>query len=109
LQQENIQLKRALGEPETSEVAPMAKEQAAVSPPEDLFDDVPTETVAPEVDEEKTTEELEQFLSADSEKLSEPEVEPSEAQASSAPQEEKPSASEKTPEDLLSEFEKILK
>ncbi len=104
LQQENQQLKRALAEASGGSVpdsiAPPTIESAAkIQPPEDLFD---------EVVEDKVTQDLEQFLGG-----SEPEAEAEEAaeeepvKAAAAP-EATEKTSEKSPEDLLSEFEKML-
>jgi len=107
LQQENQQLKKALAEASggsvPDSVAPPTIESAAkIQPPEDLFD---------EVTEDKVTEDLEQFLGDSAPKeeaaeASEEEEAPVAAAAEAAEPKEK--TSEKSPEDLLSEFEKML-
>ncbi|MFP5457171.1 MAG: hypothetical protein ACLGG7_00425 [Bacteriovoracia bacterium] len=116
LQQENQQLKRALGTADVPVAAPVAAaaEVAAVSEDplagvSDLFDEVqsPAAEESPVAD---PTAELESFLSSGDE-ARDPAAELMEAAAE--PREEEPapkaaSSSEKTPEDLLSEFEKML-
>lgn len=105
LQQENQQLKRSLGVAGGS--AAVATESAAVSGGSDplagaadLFDEVASEMASGD----DATAELEQFLSEETPPVeSEKEVE--KALNESAP---KAAANEKTPEDLLSEFEKML-
>lgn len=115
LQQENQQLKRSLG----SSDAPMAagisggSEQWAKETPvmeadnpiasaaSDLFEDVPAKT------EEDATNELEEFLtSGTEEQASDPEKAVESALTKGAAK--SAGANEKTPEDLLSEFEKML-
>jgi hypothetical protein len=105
LQQENQQLKRSLGVSGGS--APIAAEPIAVSGGSDplagaadLF-----EEVASAPSGEDATAELEQFLSEGTESPVESEKEVEKALNDSAP---KAAANEKTPEDLLSEFEKML-
>lgn len=104
LQQENQQLKRALAEASGGSVpdsiAPPTIESAAkVQPPEDLFD---------EVVEDKVTQDLEQFLGgSEPEAAAEEEAEEAPVKAAAAP-EAADKSSEKSPEDLLSEFEKML-
>lgn len=105
LQQENQQLKRSLGVSGGS--APVAAEPVEVaggSDPlagaADLFEEVATAA-----NDEDATAELEQFLSEDSETPLESERAVEEALTENAP---KAAANEKTPEDLLSEFEKML-
>ncbi|MBY0518766.1 MAG: hypothetical protein K2P81_17780 [Bacteriovoracaceae bacterium] len=127
LQQENAQLKKALGgsaaeataisggsEPLAAKAAPVSGGQDPLAGAADLFDDVPSVDEKPEaVDEPEAqndaTEELEQFLSSgEDEAPSEPEaVEASAPEADEAPKKEV-TGNEKTPEDLLSEFEKML-
>lgn len=106
LQQENQQLKRALAEASGGSVPdsiapPTIESSAKIQPPEDLFD---------EVVEDKVTQDLEQFLGgseAEPEAADEGEEEPVTAAAAAAP-EATDKANEKSPEDLLSEFEKML-
>lgn len=104
LQQENQQLKRALAEASGGSVpdsiAPPSIESAAkIQPPEDLFD---------EVVEDKVTQDLEQFLGgSEPQAQAEAEAEEEPVKAAAAP-EASDKSSEKSPEDLLSEFEKML-
>jgi hypothetical protein len=104
LQQENQQLKRALAEASGGSVpdsiAPPSIEPAAkIQPPEDLFD---------EVVEDKVTQDLEQFLGgSEPQAQAEAEAEEEPVKAAAAP-EAADKSSEKSPEDLLSEFEKML-
>ncbi len=105
LQQENQQLKRSLGVSGGS--AQVAVEPTSVSGGSDplagaadLFEEVSASQ------EEDATAELEQFLSAGTEEtVAESEKATEKALNESTP---KAAASEKTPEDLLSEFEKML-
>lgn len=104
LQQENQQLKRALAEASGGSVpdsiAPPNIESAAkIQPPEDLFD---------EVVEDKVTQDLEQFLGGSGPNAqAEAEAKEEPVKAAAAP-EATDKSSEKSPEDLLSEFEKML-
>lgn len=104
LQQENQQLKRALAEASGGSVpdsiAPPSIESAAkINPPEDLFD---------EVVEDKVTQDLEQFLGgSEPQAQAEAEAEEEPVKAAAAP-EAADKSNEKSPEDLLSEFEKML-
>jgi len=104
LQQENQQLKRALAEASGGSVpdsiAPPSIESAAkIQPPEDLFD---------EVVEDKVTQDLEQFLGgSEPQAQAEAEAEEEPVKAAAAP-EASDKSNEKSPEDLLSEFEKML-
>ena len=119
LQQENQQLKRSLGVAGGSSAveAPVAVSggQDPLAEVADLFEEVGEP--APEAEapaEEDATAELEQFLSAGTEEpVSEPEENLDPEKAVEAALTEKPAAkaaaaNEKTPEDLLSEFEKML-
>lgn len=109
LQQENEQLKRSLGVsgqkmPEIREEAPVAVSQAEVS---DLFENLG------QTDTQSDNSALEDFLSSPTESTPEEESElisedPLMASEEEAPAAENKSKSEKTPEDLLSEFEKML-
>lgn len=105
LQQENQQLKRSLGmsggsAPAPVEAAPVSGGQDPLAGAADLFEEVPVAT------EDDATAELEQFLSAGTEEpAAESEQATEKALNESTP---KAAASEKTPEDLLSEFEKML-
>ena len=105
LQQENEQLKRSLGV--SGERAPIAAEPIAVSGGSDPLADAADlfEEVASAPSDEDATAELEQFLSEGTESPVESEKEVEKALNDSAP---KAAANEKTPEDLLSEFEKML-
>lgn len=107
LQQENEQLKRSLGAqgiaiPVVQEAAPKLQ----VDPVEvnDLFEDLgQTDTAASD------NSALEEFLSSPTETEAEPEAEEiPEPALQAAPVEENKTKSDKTPEDLLSEFEKML-
>lgn len=105
LQQENQQLKRSLGVSGGS--AQVAEESTSVSGGSDplagaadLF-----EEVAAASSDDDATAELEQFLSEGTETPVESEKEVEKALNETAP---KAAANEKTPEDLLSEFEKML-
>lgn len=121
LQQENQQLKRALGTADVpvaaapapvAEVADVAAVADAVDPlagVSDLFDEVPA-AAAEESPVADPTAELESFLSGGSE-ASEPAEDLMDAAPAARQEEPAPKAasgSEKTPEDLLSEFEKML-
>lgn len=119
LQQENAQLKRALADASGGSVPdsiapPTIESGAKVTPPEDLFDEVSeslaVETAQEEPSEDKVTEDLEQFLGgseAQAADESSDEGEDNPAMAA-APEDSKSKAPEKSPEDLLSEFEKML-
>ena len=109
LQQENEQLKKSLAGqgqkiPEPKEEAPKALDQAEVS---DLFEDL-VQAEAKNTDNEA----LEDFLSAPNESApdeqGEANAEDLMASMDEAPAAEAKPKSEKTPEDLLSEFEKML-
>jgi hypothetical protein len=129
LQQENQQLKRALGEDAAGSIAKVDVPKAAspkgqdpLAGAADLFDEVPEEestvaeaevveeVIAPEevaaASEESTTAELEEFLSGPSVSDSSAEVALGGSEKE-APKTES-TGNEKTPEDLLSEFEKML-
>ena len=120
LQQENQQLKRTLSEVSSgnasASLAPPEVETAAkVNPPEDLFDEVSesltkTETNQEGAQQDKITEDLEQFLgTAQPEAIKDSNEEASAGAAISATAESsKDKSAEKSPEDLLSEFEKML-
>lgn len=105
LQQENQQLKRSLGmsggsAPAPVEATPVSGGQDPLAGAADLFEDVPVAA------EDDATAELEQFLSAGTEEpTTESEQATEKALNESTP---KAAANEKTPEDLLSEFEKML-
>lgn len=104
LQQENQQLKRSLAEASgggvPDSIAPPSIESGAkINPPEDLFD---------EVVEDKVTQDLEQFLGgSEPQAQAEAEAEEEPVKAAAAP-ESADKSNEKSPEDLLSEFEKML-
>lgn len=139
LQQENQQLKRALGQDPTA--ASPAVEAPVATPPKaagpkgqdplagaaDLFDEVPVEdssaadnevaeemleASAPEEvaasAEESTTAELEEFLTGGSEAEAPKEVAMGGSEKEAPASKAEPTGNEKTPEDLLSEFEKML-
>lgn len=138
LQQENQQLKRALGQDPTDSspaaAAPIAAAPKAASPKgqdplagaADLFDEVPVEDspleneVAEEAvaaalpeevaasSEESTTAELEEFLTGGSEAEAPKEVAMGGSEKDAPAPKAEPTGNEKTPEDLLSEFEKML-
>jgi hypothetical protein len=138
LQQENQQLKRALGQdpagPSPAAAAPVAAPPKAASPKgqdplagaADLFDEVPVEDspleneVAEEAvaaalpeevaasSEESTTAELEEFLTGGSEAEAPKEVAMGGSEKDAPAPKAEPTGNEKTPEDLLSEFEKML-
>lgn len=138
LQQENQQLKRALGQDPTdtspAAAAPVAAAPKAASPKgqdplagaADLFDEVPVEDsptdneVAEEAvaaslpeevaasSEESTTAELEEFLTGGSEAEAPKEVAMGGSEKDAPAPKAEPTGNEKTPEDLLSEFEKML-
>ncbi|MFP5490742.1 MAG: hypothetical protein ACLGG0_04535 [Bacteriovoracia bacterium] len=142
LQQENQQLKRALGQDPTDSspaaaapVAPVAAPPKVASPKgqdplagaADLFDEVPVEdaptpesevaeeaveAAAPEEvaasSEESTTAELEEFLTGGSEAEAPKEVAMGGSEKDAPAPKAEPTGNEKTPEDLLSEFEKML-
>lgn len=123
LQQENQQLKRALGTAEdapvaaapapvaeVSEVAAVAEAVDPLAGVSDLFDEVAPAAAAEESPVADPTAELESFLSSGSE-ASEPAEDLMDAAPAAREEEPAPKAasgSEKTPEDLLSEFEKML-
>jgi DNA repair exonuclease SbcCD ATPase subunit len=99
LQQENAQLKKALSGKEPETAAPISGGSDPLAGSADLFEEVAAPAPA-----ENATEELEQFLSNGSEGAAAPEV-----AAAAEPEAPKAGAqNEKTPEDLLSEFEKML-
>jgi predicted nuclease with TOPRIM domain len=109
LQQENEQLKKSLAGqgqkiPEPKVEAPKAMDQAEVS---DLFEDL-VQAEAKNTDNDA----LEDFLSAPNESTPDEQVEANAedlmASMDEAPAVEAKPKSEKTPEDLLSEFEKML-
>ena len=138
LQQENQQLKRALGQDPTDSspaaAAPVAAAPKAASPKgqdplagaADLFDEVPVEdsplenevaeedvaAALPEEvaasSEESTTAELEEFLTGGSEAEAPKEVAMGGSEKDAPAPKAEPTGNEKTPEDLLSEFEKML-
>ena len=138
LQQQNQQLKRALGQdpagPSPAAAAPVAAPPKAASPKgqdplagaADLFDEVPVEDspleneVAEEAvaaalpeevaasSEESTTAELEEFLTGGSEAEAPKEVAMGGSEKDAPAPKAEPTGNEKTPEDLLSEFEKML-
>lgn len=119
LQQENAQLKRALAESSGGSVPdsispPTIESGAKVTPPEDLFDEVSeslaAESAQEERSEDKVTEDLEQFLGGSEPQAAEEASEESEENPAmaAASEEAKAKAPEKSPEDLLSEFEKML-
>ncbi len=115
LQQENAQLKKALGgsvpeaaapisggsEPVAKVAAPISGGSDPLAGAADLFEEVAAPAPA-----EDATEELEQFLSSGSEGEAAPAPEVAAAAEPEAPK--APVQNEKTPEDLLSEFEKML-
>jgi uncharacterized phage infection (PIP) family protein YhgE len=106
LQQENQQLKRSLGvSGGSAPVAAAPAEESGGSDPlagvADLFEEV----AAPVASDDEATAELEEFLSETSESPIDSEKDVEKALNDSAP---KAAANEKTPEDLLSEFEKML-
>lgn len=117
LQQENQQLKRALGTAEVpAAVAPAAVADVTAGSEDplagvsDLFDEVAPVAAAEESPVADPTAELESFLSSGDEAR-----DPSDEliEAAAEPRDEQPApkaatGSEKTPEDLLSEFEKML-
>lgn len=117
LQQENQQLKRALGtadaEAPVKAAAPAVAPVAAAADPlagvGDLFDEVSAQVAQEEAAVDPSAE-LESFLTGGSES-SEPADDLMEAAPAAVAEEPAPkpaSGSEKTPEDLLSEFEKML-
>lgn len=116
LQQENEQLKRSLAAqggrmPEAAPVQESSKPAASQAEVSDLFEDLGQSNDEPTADNSA----LEEFLSSPTDSdadtaLEEPVLEESlEASAEEIkPEEENKSKTEKTPEDLLSEFEKML-
>ena len=114
LQQENEQLKRSLAAqggraPEAAPVQDVPKNIISQAEVSDLFEDLGQSSEPQSADNSA----LEEFLSSPTDTdsaLEEPVMEESmEAAAEEiAPEEESKSKSEKTPEDLLSEFEKML-
>lgn len=130
LQQENLQLRKALeaqggnvaavtaiaaspaaATPETSAPLPAATPAARsghdpLPGASDIFEELPTASAS--ADEVSTTAELEQFLGSDEPTPEATAAPAAEASAEEANPENKPATPEKTPEDLLSEFEKML-
>jgi hypothetical protein len=108
LQQENIQLKKSLGvsgavpTPELSKEAPQEIIAEKIEAVADIFEEMSAPAPAPESIEQG----LEEFLSPPAEEQND--SDPAPEIVAATPEETKPPGPDKTPEDLLSEFEKML-